>query len=501
MSNLPSLADTKSTAGDNARRKAIPDLVMTFLLPQGLPLLLGLIMGVLLAIFIVQEQWHFVFGFLLLIPSLILFNAYPYAALIIWLLINPFLQTTPTTTYRIVYWMIHRTMPIMALMVVVLGDLLRVTKKRVYVKLGLAELATVAYMGLAMVNILMFHSISLSYIYLLYDRIFIPICLYWFVRLVAPREREMKLLLIVAFAIVIIESIAGVLSWFAPELLPDHWLRYQGARTTGSLGYPHAYTTTLVFFSFLLFQAAMNRKTGLMRSVLLFVFGLSSLCIFLSFSRGSWLGGLAAAIGLLLMYPKATIRLMVILLIIMAALGSGVLSDQMSFAQERMNSDDTANDRWVIWNAGFQMIKAKPLFGWGYGNYKRYAQQFQARTKNHVVAYAHASHNTYIAIAAETGLPMLLLFLTPLVWWLTLSKKAWPQIPKKGFWSRSLLIVFWMVLLDHIVVNFFSDMQHSTYGMGMWWITLGMIANMVEAYLEPGDMKMTEWFRRAGQTA
>ncbi len=58
-----------------------------------------------------------------------------------------------------------------------------------------------------------------------------------------------------------------------------------------------------------------------------------------------------------------------------------------------------------------------------------------------------------------------------------------------------------MVLLDHIVVNFFSDMQHSTYGMGMWWITLGMIANMVEAYLEPGDMKMTEWFRRAGQTA
>ncbi|RLC77197.1 MAG: hypothetical protein DRI81_08945, partial [Chloroflexi bacterium] len=269
--------------------------------------------------------------------------------------------------------------------------------------------------------------------------------------------------------------------------------------TTGSLGYPHAYTTTLIFFSFLIFQAAKNHKSRLLRAILFAAFGLGALCVFLSFSRGSWLGGLAAVAGLLAVYPKTTMRLMVVLMILMAILGSGVLSEQMTFASERMNSDDTAADRWVIWDAGVQMIKAQPFWGWGYGNYKRYANQFQSRSHNHVVAYAHASHNNYIAIAAEMGLPALFLFLFPTWRWLKLTRQVWERIPKNGFWSRSLLVILWMVILDHLVVNFFSDMQHSTFGMGMWWITLGLIANMVETYLEPDDTKMPEWLHRASQ--
>ena len=58
-------------------------------------------------------------------------------------------------------------------------------------------------------------------------------------------------------------------------------------------------------------------------------------------------------------------------------------------------------------------------------------------------------------------------------------------MPKKGFWSRSLLVVLWLVIISHVVSTFFSDMRYSTYGQGMWLITLGFIANIVSIYLQP----------------
>jgi O-antigen ligase len=168
----------------------------------------------------------------------------------------------------------------------------------------------------------------------------------------------------------------------------------------------------------------------------------------------------------------------------MAILAGGPMADQFDFASARLGSADTASDRWVIWDAGLRMIAAKPLVGWGYGDYSLYAGNFQRAVRNYVAPNAHASHNAYLTIAGELGLPALVLWLFPVVWWLWLSFKAGPRMPKKGFWSRSLLVVLWMVILIHVVSTFFSDMRYSSFGQGMWWITLGLIANMVSIYLQ-----------------
>ena len=459
-------------------------------------LLLGLGLGVLLAFFIVSGNWPFVFGLLLLIPAVILFSSYPYAALIIWMLVNIFLQTTPNSAYRMVFWIMHRGMPPVALGLVVLASLFKTTERRP-VRLGRADLALLAFLGWAMVNILLFHPSPLQYLYWLYDRVVVPMCLYLLIRLVAPGEQDLKRLIPVAFFIVLVEFTVGLLSWLSPGVLPQDWLGTAAERTIGTLGAAHAYSTTLVAFSLLLFQAAMQHKSGPIRTVLLFTVGLGAAGVFLSFSRGGWLGGIVAALGLLVMYPKPIIRLTMILLIIMSILGASVFSKEIAFAQERMNSESTAKDRLVIWDAGLQMVALKPFFGWGYADYSLYAGQFQRRVYNYVATASHASHNSYIAIAVEMGVPALIIFALPLLWWLSLTLKVWPRLPKVGFGSRSLLVIFWLVILDHIVVNFFSDMRHSPYGMGMWWITLGLIANMVNTYLTSDDSKLPQWIRRA----
>lgn len=484
-----------SRVGHAIKRTELWEVVF---LSRVVPVLLAVVLGVLLALFIVGEQWHLVIGISLLVPSLILFNTFPLVSLLIWLLVNPFLQTAPNDIYRMVYWIIHRAIPPLALGIIIVADMVG-AKERRRVKLGRAELAMAAFLAMATLNSFWFHRASLSYLYLVFDRIFVPMCLYLLVRLLAPHERELRYLLPVALVILLVECIVGILSWFAPEILPSHWLSYIGYRTTGTLRFPHAYTTTLVFFAFLLFHDATHRAPGAIRSIFLFAFGLAAVCVFLSFSRGSWLGMAVATVGLVTMYPKMMLRMIAVLLIIMVLLGNGLLSSQMAFAQERMSSEDTAKDRLVIWNAGFKMALAKPFFGWGYADYTRFAAQFEGRVGNYVVAYTHASHNSFLTIAAELGVPALFLFLLPVLHWLRLTFKVWPRLPKTGFWSRQLLVVLWMVILDHITVSFFSDMLHSTYGMGIWWITLGLIAHMVDTYLEPEDRTMPEWVRQAAQ--
>jgi len=44
--------------------------------------------------------------------------------------------------------------------------------------------------------------------------------------------------------------------------------------------------------------------------------------------------------------------------------------------------------------------------------------------------------------------------------------------------------MFWLIMLAFVVVNNFGNM-FVVFGLGIWWLTLGLIANMVYPYLEP----------------
>jgi O-antigen ligase len=460
------------------------------------------VFGVLVAILIVGEQWHLALGLVVLIPSIALITRYPFAGVIMWTLLNAFVQETHTRAVRMAYWAVHRALPPSVLGLIVLAALARIRRQRRPTRLGPAEAAAAVYLGLAVLNVLWFHSSPLPHLYSLYDQAFVPVCLYLLVRLFFSGEKDVRRLLPVALVLLWVETAVGAASWLAPQVIPSAWLDYEGRRGTGTLAYPHAYSTSLVFFSFLLFHAAVNQKRGLVRAALLLTSGLGAFGIFLSFTRGSWLGALAASTGLLFTYPKATLRIAVVLVIVMGVLGGGVLSELIGFAGERLDSVDTARERFVIWDAGLQMIRARPFLGWGYGNYRLHAGQFERRVLNFAPEGqdASASHNSYIGLAAEMGLPTLLAFAFPVLWWLNQSRKAWRRMPKEGFISRPMLILLWMVILDHIVVNFFSDMRHSTYGMGMWWITLGLIGSIVDTYIQPDDSDLPRWLQRTSRT-
>lgn len=474
-------------------------------LPRWLPLLLGLCVGLISAFLLANELWHFAILLALAVPAALLFSRYPFSAILLWILVLPYFLNEPTTAGRFIYWIVHRAVIPATLGIVILSDSLGI-RKRKPIRLDPTGLTMVLFFGLTLVSIFLFNQNPIQSVIKSYDLLFVPFCMYWLIRVVAPTKEDLKRFLWVALITVLAQCVIGLLSWFAPEMLLSKWRTgLEGARTVGTLRNTAVYTSTLLFFSLLLFQQAMHSKMPVIRLGLLFTFGLAMYCVFMSFSRGSWLGGSIVLLGLLAMYPKVVVRLIVVLLVSAYLLSSGLLADQVAWAYERTTGEAatrTAEDRLITNSASIRMIDAKPLFGWGFGNYDEYDRRFQERVGDVRVRHDGTSHNTYLTIMAEMGSIGLLLYIFPLGWWFLLSLKIWPRLPRVGFWSRHLLVMWWLLLLHMVVVTNFMDMiRFHHFGTTIWWMALAFIANMVSSYFEPGDLKAPRWARNAARHA
>ena len=446
---------------------------------SGAFLLFGTILGIVAADLLVSGQRQLAFGLVLLLPVTILIIKYPTFSVMVWLLLAPFLLTTPTAGGRTVYWMIHRALPPATVGMIVLSHLLRFRKLP---RLGPAELAMIGYAGTTLFSIALLNKNPQATTYVFYDRVFSPMCLYFIVRLSSPGAKELKRLVPVIFFLGLSQAIIGTFSWFAPQFLPQQWLNQAGERTTGSLHSYSVYTSTLVFSGLYLLHTALNRKRGLVQTVFISVFFLSIFCVFISYSRGSWMAGIVILLGLAYLYRKFLLR-WIFAIVLAATLFVGVIFvGDFPYVSERLSESDSALSRLPVALAAYRMFETKPISGWGYGNFDDYDRQFQGRVGDLVNANQdNVSHNVYLALLAEQGILGLTLFLAPVVWWLYMTMITKHKIPAEGFWSRRLLILLWLVILYHFIVNNFSHMR-IVFGLGMWWFTLGLIANIIDQY-------------------
>jgi O-antigen ligase len=308
--------------------------------------------------------------------------------------------------------------------------------------------------------------------------------MYLVIRLTAPREREIILLQWVAVFIAISQSLIGFLSWYAPQLLPEVWHFLQGARTTGTLKDPDLYAAVLTFSGTLLIHSAVTRKSDLIRLGLLLVSSLCAIFAFLSLERAAWLGGIFVTIGLMIFYPRTMFRLIILASIVFSTFGIGILSTPLALTSERLSHVDPVYDRIVVFDAMLQMFRMKPVWGWGYETLDDNVQQFYRRVGDaSIVRNLVTSHNTYLTVLTELGLVGFVLYIFPVLWWLLLSIRVWQRMPKEGLWSRKLLAIFWLAMLFQFTVCNFVDWRWEPIGLTLWWLTLGLIANVVYPYL------------------
>jgi O-antigen ligase len=447
-------------------------------------ILFGLItigLGLFTASMIVKDEWQFAAVVIFSIPAIFVLQRYPFLSILIWLIFIPFFLHTTSATSRQIYWVIHRFLPILTLGAILLPSALG---KKTLPKLGLPEWSMLFYVAVSLYSILFTNLERQNTTYLFYDRIIIPMVLYLVVRLSSPDERMIRWLIPVALFIAVSQIGIGVVSWFAPRALPAKWVDYESHRTIGTLVNTNAYVTTLVLVGLLVLHYGLQSSSNRLRLVSIFIFLLTSYGIFISFSRAGWLAGILALMGLAIIYPKFILKLGLVVVPVFLLVAGIFLQDQLAWAGQRLissESERSAFSRLPVYAAAVGMFQAKPFLGWGYGNFDRFDRQFQPSTVANISGdnKDHASHNFFLSMIAEQGLVGILLYLIPVFYWLRLTVKHFSKLPRDGFWSRKILVIFWMTILSHIVVYNFANMR-VVFGLGAWWLTLGLIARFMD---------------------
>lgn len=430
--------------------------------------------------------WLVALAAMVAVPGFLLLHRHPLIGIVIWMLAMPFLVDGAGGGLRRVFWLVHRALPVVTLLIVVVATRLGM-RNRPLPRLGWAELAMAGYLVISALSIAYLSEVDRA-AYILYDLVFIPMILYLLVRLLDPDLNDLKQFVPVVLFIVASQTIIGWLSWIAPQALPDAWLGRAGSRTTGSLQQYTVFGTTMVFAGVVLVHLYWNIRRGPVRMGALAASLLAALMLFMTFSRGSWLAGILVVLGLGLAYRGFLLRALVagsVVVGLLIALGS--FGTYLGYADQRLLSEGSAQSalsRLPVVIASVKMFRESPMTGVGYGNFEVFDRQYQEAILGLVVADRDtSSHNLYLTLLAEQGLPGLILYLAPAAYWGMLALRAARRLPRTGIWSRQLLVGLWLVLLSHVVVNNFSVMRVS-FGLGMWWLTLALIAVVTTRALE-----------------
>jgi O-antigen ligase len=434
-----------------------------------------------------QGAWLPAAGAMVAIPAGLVLYRHPMVMLSLWLLIDPLVvNVSAGGVARRVFWLFHRGLPLLTLIVIVVALAVRGRFRRRPMRLGLPELFMALYLVLSLVSIWYTNLTPLATTYLLYDRVVVPMIIYLAIRLHPPRRSEIEAAAPILMIVLVLQSIFAVIGWISPGSLPAAWQDRVTERTVGSLNHPNVYgTTVLILGSWLLILSSIREgMSGTRRNLYRAMFVLGLVMAFMTMSRATWLAAILVVIVLLRRLP-GTMAWMAGLLavVIMAVAASGLIAPIVDRAQTRFfseQSEESALSRLPVVQASVRMLAEKPVTGWGFGNFDRYDILFVTSVGDLFVPDKdHASHNLYLTILAEQGLPGFLTYMAPALILLFRTPRALRLMRVDPYGTNpNLLIGLWLLPLAQAVTNNFSNMR-VPFGLGLWWMSLALIANVI----------------------
>ena len=216
------------------------------------------------------------------------------------------------------------------------------------------------------------------------------------------------------------------------------------------------------------------RSGRLGRPVLLGLIGLFVLAEALTYSRGGFLAMLLT-LTLSVLFVMRSHRLRLGLWILLLLIGLGVVMPADYWA--RMGTilpavregQDTVGQRYRFWQISLKMIRDHPLIGVGAGNYVHQFSRYSG-----IVSLAHGvqvSHNAFLAVAAEQGIPGGVLFAALFVTAFVSLRRGYRRARHRGDDDvADLTICFAVVLLMFLSHCLKGNYEHAKY----LWVTLGI---------------------------
>ena len=235
------------------------------------------------------------------------------------------------------------------------------------------------------------------------------VLLFWIVAETFSKPKRQRIAFQVVAASCLILGLDGMLQYvFGYDLIRQ--LPFEpassGPRISASFTNYALLASYVITFLPMLFASGQEKegKGEMFRRMLAITFGL--LLLFWTRMRGAWA---AFAVGLLFFLSFEKRKLYFILFVAALLGGLFFLPRSMIIHLDGYGKEQSLLERFDLWERAYDVIHAKPLTGTGINTYAVAHQKYDTIQSWRVRDYY--AHNGYLQLAAETGLPSLILFL------------------------------------------------------------------------------------------
>lgn len=255
------------------------------------------------------------------------------------------------------------------------------------------------------------------------------------------------------------------------DFLRGHWSEHStaGFRIAASFGTYGKFASYLICtlpYLGLLGLYYRNEQNNLRHGWLAFlVFAGSLILLFLTRSRGALL---AFAGGLIIMLLIKRKFLWLALLFVAAVGFVSLLPRSMIIHLDAEFKEQSLVERYYLWQRAADVIRAKPILGTGINTYAVAHQKYD-RTQNWRVRNYYA-HNGYLQMAAEIGLPGLILFLVFLFGYFVYSF----QPVEGGLGDHRLCLGLLTGLTSFLVFSSVDTVLHNAQPVMTFWFLMGL---------------------------
>lgn len=293
--------------------------------------------------------------------------------------------------------------------------------------------------------------------------------------------RSRRDLSLVLSAIVLGAIVAAVSAVLSPA--PTSEIVEEGSRATGTIGDPNELAAVLLVGLALGAGIALAKdRRPPMRLAGAVAVPLCAIGIFVSLSRG----GLIALAALLLAgtFFAGRWRLAITALLVAVAVGGVLYFTEIAPlpARERITASNGGSGRTDLWTVGRRMVAAHPVTGVGLGNFPIVSADYVLQpgaTRYAQLIFSTApkvTHNTYLQLAAESGIPGALLFILVLAGCLRCALAAARSWSRRGQANMEALArAVFLGLVGTLVADFFISNMFSK----LLWVLLGLCPAML----------------------
>jgi O-antigen ligase len=193
-------------------------------------------------------------------------------------------------------------------------------------------------------------------------------------------------------------------------------LAYRNFRPGWIVGDSNYFATTAIFAIVLAFYFMQGKRPRWEKTYCLVSLLLTILAVTFCASRGGFLGLTVGALVLIL-HAKNRIRNLVLMSALVLPLSFALPMSPLHRLLDPSTDYGSTHFHLEAWTAGLHMIEAHPIAGVGLGNFKQLMPVYLFVPEGTSVDADTVAHNMFIEVAAELGLPALLIFLA--IFWFT----------------------------------------------------------------------------------